>query len=117
MYVYQCVKGIRKEQEIHEVNMHTRPHGTVFQMSKDKKPFSIQQGDVVTIAYDSLKKRHTVPVDPVIVRKRDDFHWRDANIKQITPVSMFFLSCYMKILILSFRWILEGHSKSTQFFH
>ncbi len=67
-----------------------RPQGTVFQIPKDQKPFPIQQGDVITIAYDS-SKRNSIPVDPVIVRKRDDLHWGDTNIKQISSSSMLFI--------------------------
>ncbi len=56
-------------------------------MPKAHTPFPIQQGDVVTIAYDS-ENRNTIPVDPVIVSKRDDIPWGDTNVKQIAPVSM-----------------------------
>ncbi len=66
-----------------------RPQGPVFQMPKAQKPFPIQQGDVITIAYDSLKRR-TIPVDPIIVRKRDALYWGDANLKQIPPDRMWF---------------------------
>ncbi len=74
-----------------------RPQGQVFQIPKSQKPFSVQQGDVVTIAYDSLQ-RSAIPVDPVIVRKRDDLHWGDSNIKQ-APISMLLLVFNVKIHI------------------
>ncbi len=82
----------RTKKRIHRYNHAYRPQGTVFQIPKDQKPFPIQQGDVITIAYDSLK-RHSIPVDPVIIRKRDDLHWGDTNIKQIAPISMLCLMC------------------------
>ncbi len=53
-----------------------RPQGYVFQISKSLSPFLVHKGDIVTIEYDSLK-RNIYPVDPVIVRKRDDLNWED----------------------------------------
>ncbi len=85
-----------KHQTIH------RPQGTIFQISKDQTPFPIQQGDVITLAYDS-SKRGAIPVDPVIVRKRDDLHWGDSKVKQIAPASMLFFSCLMFLYTYPFK--------------
>ncbi len=65
-----------------------RPQGYVFQISKSQSPFLVHKGDIVTIEYDSLK-RHQYPVDPVIVRKRDDLNWNDVvkNSVQALPNS------------------------------
>ncbi len=86
-----------------------RPQGPIFQIPKGQEPFSIQQGDVVTIAYDSLK-RGTIPADAVIVRKRDDLNWGDTNVKQIAPISVLLfvlLGLCEGTIISPFRWILE----------
>ncbi len=65
-----------------------RPQGYVFQISKSQSSFLVRKGDIVTIEYDSLK-RLQYPVDPVIVRKRDDLNWDDVvkNYAQAIPNS------------------------------
>ncbi len=83
------------------MNLVHRPQGTVFQMPKYQAPFSVQNGDVITIAYDSLQ-RSTIPVDPVIIRKRDDLYWGGTNIKQTAPVSMLLI---MLQCIVSMKYI------------
>ncbi len=71
-----------------------RPQGPVFQIPKAQELFPIQQGDVVTIAYDSYKRR-AIPADPIIIRKRDDLYWGDTNVKQIAPMSVLLGICLM----------------------
>ncbi len=63
-----------------------RPQGSVFQISKSQRPFLVHKGDIVTIEYDLFKRR---PIDPVIIRKRDDLNWDDVvkNSKQAIPNS------------------------------
>ncbi len=80
------------EGKIINVSVH-RPQGPVFQMLKAQTPFPIQHGDVVTISYDSLKRRK-IPIDPIIVRKRDDLYWGD--IKQAAPISILFSAFLVK---------------------
>ncbi len=65
-----------------------RPQGSIFQISKSQSPFLVHKGDIVTIAYDSFKRRQ-YPIDPVIVRKRNDLDWDDVvkNSKQVIPNS------------------------------
>ncbi len=54
-----------------------RPQGSVFQISKSRSPFLVHKGAIDTIELYSLQ-RHQYPVDPVIVRKRNDLNWDDV---------------------------------------
>ncbi len=64
-----------------------RPQGDVFQIPKHHSPFPIHKGDIITIAYNSFKRRQ-IPVDLVIVCKRNDLLWEDIvinNTKKQAP--------------------------------
>ncbi len=66
----------------------SRPQGSEFQIYEAQSPFLVHKGDIVTIEYDSLKRRK-YPINPVIVRKRNDLDWEDVvnNYKQAIPNS------------------------------
>ncbi len=76
---------------------YTRPQGGIFQIPKHQSPFLVHKGDITTIAYDSFK-RQQLPVDPVIVCKRNDLSWDDVVInntkKQVA------LNCMLYIVLM-----------------
>ncbi len=95
-----------------------RPQGCVFKISNSRSPFLSHKGDIVTIEYDSLQKRNQYPIDPVIVRKRDDLNWDDVVKNSTQAISTSKIGNNKREILKNFakgQHLLEIGLKETKF--